>query len=100
MGAMRAKNGRARLDTGLGTRPDGRGEEGKIHQVLVNLIDNAPDAVKDIADARVAVTMRAQAHDVPSRSPTTALDLGRGGRWRPELLLHHQGGGRGTGARL
>jgi len=62
--AMRAKNGRARLDTDLEPGLTVEGEEGKIHQVLVNLIDNALDAVKDVADARVAVTMRAQGDDV------------------------------------
>ena len=62
--AMRAKNGRARLDTDLEPGLTIEGEEGKIHQVLVNLVDNALDAVKDEADGHIAVTMRAQGDDV------------------------------------
>lgn len=62
--AMRAKNGRAKLETDLEPGLTVEGEEGKIHQVLVNLVDNALDAVKDVADARVAISMRAQGEDV------------------------------------
>lgn len=62
--AMRAKNGRAKLETDLEPGLTVEGEEGKIHQVLVNLVDNALDAVKDVADATVRVTMRAQGEDV------------------------------------
>lgn len=61
--AMRAKNGRARLDTELEPGLTVDGEEGKIHQVLVNLIDNALDAVKDVADARVRIAMRGEGDD-------------------------------------
>lgn len=62
--ATRAKNGRARLDTDLEAGLTVEGEEGKIHQVLVNLVDNALDAVKGVADARIAISMRAQGEDV------------------------------------
>jgi two-component system sensor histidine kinase HupT/HoxJ len=62
--AMRAKNGRASLETDLEAGLTVEGEEGKIHQVLVNLVDNALDAVKDVADARITVSMRAQGEDV------------------------------------
>ncbi|MCE1235527.1 MAG: ATP-binding protein [Hyphomicrobiales bacterium] len=62
--AMRAKNGRAKLETDLEAGLTVEGEEGKIHQVLVNLVDNALDAVKDVADATVSISMRAQGEDV------------------------------------
>ena len=61
--AMRAKNGRARLDTALVPGLSVEGEAGKIHQVLVNLIDNALDAVKGVADATVSVTAKAGGED-------------------------------------
>jgi two-component system sensor histidine kinase HupT/HoxJ len=62
--AVRAKNARARLDTDfeLGLTVDG--QEGQIHQVLVNLIDNALDAVRNVADPRVIVTTRSQGDEV------------------------------------
>lgn len=61
--AMRAKNGRATLDTALEPGLSVEGEAGKIHQVLVNLVDNALDAVKGVADAQVSVTAKAVGED-------------------------------------
>ena len=57
---FRSKNVRARLDTDLEADLTVEGESGQIHQVLVNLIDNALDAVKTVADPVVTVTTRAQ----------------------------------------
>ena len=56
--AAKAKNVRARIDTMLEPDLTVEGEEGQIHQVLVNLIDNALDAAKSNADPEVTVTTR------------------------------------------
>ena len=62
--AMRAKNGRARLETELEPGLTLEGEGGQIHQVLVNLIDNALDAVKAVADPVVTVSARSSGEEV------------------------------------
>ncbi|MDK9696809.1 MAG: ATP-binding protein [Siculibacillus sp.] len=59
--AARAKNVRARLDTDFEPGLTVEGQEGQIHQVLINLIDNALDAVRGRADPHVTVTTRS--HD-------------------------------------
>jgi two-component system sensor histidine kinase HupT/HoxJ len=62
--ATRAKNVRARLDTEFEPGLTVEGQEGQIHQVLVNLIDNALDAVRTAADPHVVITTRAQGDEV------------------------------------
>ncbi|MER2606015.1 MAG: ATP-binding protein [Siculibacillus sp.] len=62
--AMRAKNGRARLETDLEPGLTVEAEEGKIHQVLLNLIDNALDAVRAVPQPHVTITTRSQGEDV------------------------------------
>ena len=62
--ALRAKNVRARLETDLEPGLTVAGEEGKIHQVLVNLVDNALDAVRTVSEPLVRITMRAQGDEV------------------------------------
>ena len=61
--AVRAKNVRARLDTDFEAGLKVEGQEGQIHQVLVNLIDNALDAVRNVADPLITITTRAQGGD-------------------------------------
>ena len=56
--AAKAKNVRARIETVLEPDLTVEGEEGQIHQVLVNLIDNALDAAKSSAEPEVTVTTR------------------------------------------
>jgi two-component system sensor histidine kinase HupT/HoxJ len=62
--AARSKKDQARIavdvDAGLALW----GNEGQIHQIVVNLIDNALDAVRGRADARVNVRARAVGGDV------------------------------------
>ncbi len=62
--AMRAKNVPAKLETDLEPGLTVEGEEGKIHQVLVNLVDNALDAVKAVSEPQVSIAMHAQGDDV------------------------------------
>ncbi len=62
--AVRAKNVRARLDTDFEPGLTVEGQEGQIHQVLVNLIDNALDAVRHVADPLVTVTTRSHGGEV------------------------------------
>jgi len=62
--AVRAKNVRARLDTDFEPGLTVEGQEGQIHQVLVNLIDNALDAVRAVSDPRVTVSTRSHGDDV------------------------------------
>ena len=62
--AVRAKNVRARLDTDFEPGLTVEGQEGQIHQVLVNLVDNALDAVRHVGDPQVTVTTRSQGGDV------------------------------------
>ncbi len=62
--AVRAKNVRARLDTDFEPGLTVEGQEGQIHQVLVNLIDNALDAVRSAADPLVVVTTRSSGDEV------------------------------------
>ena len=62
--AERAKNVRARLDTDFEPGLTVDGQEGQIHQVLVNLIDNALDAVRTVSDPHVTITTRAHGGDV------------------------------------
>lgn len=56
--ATRAKKVRTHLDTDLEAGLSVDGDAGQIHQVLVNLIDNALDAVRGVADPRVTITTR------------------------------------------
>lgn len=58
--ATRAKNVRARLEIDLEPDLTVEGEEGRIHQVLVNLIDNALDAAKADPDPVVTITTRSR----------------------------------------
>jgi len=62
--AIRAKNVRARLDTDFEPGLTVEGQEGQIHQVLVNLIDNALDAVRAVGDPQVTVTTRSHGGEV------------------------------------
>jgi len=62
--ATRAKNMRARLDLDLEPGLSVEGEGGQIHQVLVNLIDNALDAVKSVSEPVVSVTTRGHGDEV------------------------------------
>lgn len=62
--ATRAKNVRARLDMVLEPGLTVEGEGGQIHQVLVNLIDNALDAVNAVVEPVVTVTTRVVGDEV------------------------------------
>lgn len=62
--ALRAKNVRARLDSDFEPGLTVEGQEGQIHQVMVNLIDNALDAVRSVPDPRVWITTRSAGAEV------------------------------------
>ncbi|MDC7786991.1 ATP-binding protein [Rhodoplanes sp. TEM] len=61
--AQRAKAGAARVTLDLAAGVCAVGDEGKIHQVVVNLVDNALDAVAAVADPEVVVTLAAEGGD-------------------------------------
>ncbi|EJW11494.1 Signal transduction histidine kinase HoxJ (hydrogenase regulation) [Rhodovulum sp. PH10] len=62
--AQRAKNSRAALTIDASTRARAKGDEGQIHQVVVNLVDNALDAVAGVSRPAVAVSLTAEGDDV------------------------------------
>ncbi len=62
--AVRAKNVRARLETDFEPGLTVEGQEGQIHQVLLNLIDNALDAVRHATDPRITITTRSHGSEV------------------------------------
>jgi two-component system sensor histidine kinase HupT/HoxJ len=53
--AARAKRNQAKIDIDVAPGLAMRGNEGQIHQIVVNLIDNALDAVRGVGDPRVNV---------------------------------------------
>ena len=56
--AARSKKNQARIDVDVDPGLTLWGNEGQIHQIVVNLIDNALDAVRGRADAQVKVRAR------------------------------------------
>ena len=62
--AARSKKDQARIALDVDAGLVLWGNEGQIHQIVVNLIDNALDAVRGRADARVNVRARAVGGDV------------------------------------
>jgi two-component system, NtrC family, sensor histidine kinase HupT/HoxJ len=56
--AARAKHARAEISFDCETGVVAEGHEGQLHQVLVNLIVNAFDAAKAVADPRISVAIR------------------------------------------
>lgn len=72
--AQRAKNSRAQVTLDLEPECRAQGQEGQIHQVLVNLIDNALDAVADAADPRIRIRL----HCTAGEAVIEVCDNGRG----------------------
>ncbi|RAI45358.1 PAS domain-containing sensor histidine kinase [Rhodoplanes roseus] len=72
--AQRAKNSRARIRLDLDQPAHVMGDEGKIHQVFVNLIDNALDAVSTVPDPEIIVTLATRA----AETVITVADNGPG----------------------
>jgi two-component system sensor histidine kinase HupT/HoxJ len=62
--AARSKKNQARIALDVEAGLTLFGNEGQIHQIVVNLIDNALDAVRGRADARVGVRAQAVGGDV------------------------------------
>ncbi|CUW40165.1 putative sensor histidine kinase with a PAS domain [Magnetospirillum sp. XM-1] len=58
------KKGLAAIDLDLPESLNVRGNPGQLHQVIVNLIENAQDAVAPRADGRIRVTAKAEAGGV------------------------------------
>lgn len=58
--ASRSKKAKAHIETKLEPDLFALGQDGQIHSVLVNLIDNALDAVRDVDDARVFIETRSE----------------------------------------
>ncbi len=56
--ASRTKAPKAQIDFDVEDGAMVRGNEGQIHQIAVNLIENALDAVRAVAEPRVVVTVR------------------------------------------
>jgi two-component system, NtrC family, sensor histidine kinase HupT/HoxJ len=56
--ASRAKPGRVQLSFDIEPELAVIGNEGQFHQIMVNLIDNALDAVRGCAEPMIAVTAR------------------------------------------
>jgi two-component system, NtrC family, sensor histidine kinase HupT/HoxJ len=62
--AQRAKNSPARITLDIAAHARASGDEGQIHQVLVNLLDNGLDAVAKVADPEVAVLLATEDGEV------------------------------------
>lgn len=111
--ASRSKKAKARIVTSL--EPDllALGQSGQIHSVLVNLIDNALDAVRDVEAPLVAITTRCEAEmavvEVADNGPGvpeavrsrifepffTTKTVGEGtglGLWISYSIVHEHGG--------
>ncbi|HEY8063331.1 MAG TPA: ATP-binding protein [Methylosinus sp.] len=58
--ASRSKKAKAKIVTSLETELYASGHSGQIHSVLVNLIDNALDAVREVEAPLVTIAMRAE----------------------------------------
>jgi two-component system sensor histidine kinase HupT/HoxJ len=58
--ASRSKKAKARIATALEPELYASGQSGQIHSVLVNLVDNALDAVRDVQSPLVTITTRAE----------------------------------------
>lgn len=76
------------------------GNEGQIHQVMVNLIDNALDAAKSAPEPKVTVTLRAQEGEpiitVADNGPGVSADV-RDKIYEPFFTTKEVGEGTGLG---
>ena len=73
--ASRAKNVRAELDLDIEPNVHVEAHEGQIHQVVVNLIDNALDAVRNAAQPRIRVSVRRIDREVEIRVEDNGLGI-------------------------
>jgi two-component system sensor histidine kinase HupT/HoxJ len=78
--ATRSKHGCARITVDGPFNLSAIGHEGQIHQVLVNLVDNALDAVEGHPDPLVALVMREAADQV-------VIEIADNGPGIPEAVL-------------
>jgi two-component system sensor histidine kinase HupT/HoxJ len=62
--AARSKRNHARIEIDVAPNLSLRGNEGQIHQIFVNLIDNALDAVRKSADPRIDIAARPAGEDI------------------------------------
>jgi two-component system sensor histidine kinase HupT/HoxJ len=98
--ASRSKKAKARIETRLEADLLAFGQSGQIHSVLVNLIDNALDAVREAAEPLVSIVTRAEADsavvEVSDNGPGVPEAL-RGRIFEPFFTTKAVGEGTGLG---